>query len=80
MQAVKNNRTKNERQKFLIANMVKNVNQINNIERRMRTENERRVKTAQVSNIRTSFKNGTAQQANRRALKSAVHMRTYSLS
>ncbi|OMJ84930.1 hypothetical protein SteCoe_13834 [Stentor coeruleus] len=55
-EAVKTNREKFDRKKYMVANMVRNEAHINAIERKTKTEIERRAMTAQVNAIRNLLK------------------------
>ena len=67
----------------MTANMIRNISQISAFERKVKEENDRRVKTAQVNHIRNLLKSGNGSARKyvcQRNLKSAIHYRTFSIS
>ena len=63
--------------------MVRNISQICNYEKKIKEENDRRVKTAQVFHIRSLLKSrneSARKQIHQRNLNSAIHARAYSLN
>ena len=82
MESVKFSQEKSARKKYLIANMVRNEAQIGIIEKKTKEEKERRVRTAQVYNIRSLLRSkcDTSRQLamERRGKTEASHRRTRS--
>ena len=80
-EAVRTSISRSERTKYTIANMVRNISQLNALEKRMKDESEKRVKTAQVTNIRSLLRTGNESakfSVYQRNVKSAMHARVYS--
>ena len=81
-EAVKINREKFDRKRFAVANFVKNTSKMMTIQRKIKNDEEIRVKTAQVCKIRSLLKSGNdsaRKYIHERNLKSAIHARAYSL-
>ena len=80
-EALRTSISRSEKKKYTIANNVRNTSQLNSLEKRMKDDFEKRVKTAQVYNIRTLLKsrNESAKHSiYQRNVKSAMHARVYS--
>jgi hypothetical protein len=80
--AVRNGKIRFEKNKFVVANMMRNEAQLNSMEKRAKDQNELRTKSAQVSVIRgllRSRQNTDKNISNTRKTRSAAHGRSGSV-